>query len=139
MDCMGISLALYVAESHAVNTVYQYSRRSMAKFLLPSSTVDFEIRLKYLECASRNRRIISYRRNRFREVQSSPNGLRDIHEVCMKEKTRVSEANSTLKIKVGIRACHLYPSGKSLTDVSMALPTVTPSSGPSVDVCDPRN
>ena len=55
----------------------------------------------------------------------------------MKDKTRVSEENSILKRKVGIRACHLRLSGKSLTDIPMALPTVTASSGPpAVDVCD---
>ena len=57
-----------------------------------------------LEFGSRNRRIIPHRRNRFREVRNSLNGLRDVHDVCLREKTRVNEANLRLRIKVGIRA-----------------------------------
>ena len=76
-----------------------------------------------LEFGSRNRRIIPHRRNRFREVRNSLNGLRDVHDVCLREKTRVNEANLRLRIKVGIRAS-VPAANPSLTSLKGLINTV---------------
>lgn len=76
-----------------------------------------------LEFGSRNRRIIPHRRNRFREVRNSLNGLRDVHDVCLREKTRVNEANPRLRIKVGIRAS-VPAANPSLTSLKGLINTV---------------